>query len=161
MADDRYAVPDWLNDYAALWIERLHLTGWKINLKIEHCINDDVCIEALTTQRPQLNEATISFRSDVEDTENWRITVIHELLHVLHARIDRFLEFAVFPEMLSDEGRRIVREGYSQHYESFTHGLAVVLYRMWEVKSESNGGNGKKAKNLWQSDCDSSRIGRT
>ncbi len=134
---DRYAVPDWLTDYVSLWVDRLELGNWKITLRIDHCVQDDPFIQALTEQRPQLNEAKIIFRGDVEDTEEWRITIVHECLHVKHGRIDHFLERAVFPEMFTGEGQRLVREGYSQHYESYVHEMANILYRMWKWKEEA------------------------
>jgi hypothetical protein len=136
---DRYAVPDWLTEYVALWVSRLEMgDSWTIRLQLEHCIDNDPYVEAMAYNFAHLNQGKIVFRSDVEDTENWRVTVVHELLHIKHSRIDSFLEKAVFSEMFTDEGRRIVKTGYSQHYESFIHDMACILYKMWEYKQTDN-----------------------
>lgn len=137
MAEDLYAVPNWLTDYVALWKDRLWLGLWHITLRLEHTVEGDPGIEAVCRQYPDLNEAAIVFRSDVEDTEDWRITVIHELLHVKHARIDKFLTDVVFPEMPAEEAERMAKAGYSQHMESFTHDMARCLYDMWAFKEQN------------------------
>ena len=121
-------VPVWLHQYVLAWIDRLHLNDWTIKLAIELCPNDNADTHAVCTQSPDLNEARITFRADVEDTKDWRRTVIHELIHVAHSRIDHALECVVLPE-LAPQVQQPMRQMYHQHVESYTAFLADTLYR--------------------------------
>jgi hypothetical protein len=88
-------VPPWLSQYALAWKNRLYLNAWDVTLRIAICVNEDHETHALCEQWPDLNMARLTFRADVEDTKEWRITVIHELIHVAHSRIDRAVECAI------------------------------------------------------------------
>lgn len=120
-------VPPWLTQYIRAWLDRLHLNDWTIKVSLELSVNDDPACHALTQQYPDINTATITFRADVADEKDWRITVIHELIHVAHSRIDHAVERAVVPE-LSQPAQQLAREIYHQHVESYVAFLASTLY---------------------------------
>ena len=121
-------VPEWLHRYVLAWIDRLFLNDWTIRLAVELCVNNDPDTHALTHQIPDCNEARITFRADVEDTKDWRITIIHELIHVAHSRIDHAVEGVMIPE-LSQPARDPIQAMYHQHVESYVAFLARTLYR--------------------------------
>ena len=124
--------PEWLQEHLRKWRDRLELYEWDIRPSICVCPDEhDFQVEACCQQYPELNLCYLSFRSDIENNKNWRINAIHELLHVKHARIDRYLESVVFPETGSMTETAIKR-GYRQHYETYIHGFAVALYNTFE-----------------------------
>lgn len=120
-------VPPWLNQYILAWMDRLSLNDWKIKVAIELCVNEDANTHALTEQFPDLNEAHLTFRADIEDVKEWRKTVIHELVHVAHSRIDHAVERAMLPE-LAQAVQQPMREVYHQYVESYVAFLARTLY---------------------------------
>jgi hypothetical protein len=79
-------VPDWVGTYIRAWCDRLCLKDWRIKVSIELCVNDDPDCHAVCVQQPDINQADITFRADIEDVKEWRKTVIHELIHVSHSR---------------------------------------------------------------------------
>lgn len=120
-------VPEWLTMYIRAWCDRLCLKDWRIKVSIELCINNDPNVHAMCKQHPDLNEATILFRADVEDTKDWRRTVIHELIHVAHSRIDHAVEDSIIPQ-LPAAAHQLGYDAYHQHVESYTAYLAETLY---------------------------------
>jgi hypothetical protein len=122
------AVPEWLRLYILAWCDRLHLKDWEIKAAIELCVNDDPQTRGLCQQYPDNNSATLTFRADIEDIKEWRIVVIHELLHVRHSRIDHAVERVILPEVAAAV-QQPMRELYHQHVESYIDYLAGTLYR--------------------------------
>lgn len=116
-------VPTWLQEKVALWIDRLQLGEWEIGLRLALVLNDDANVQGLCDQYPDLNEARLTFRADIEDTKEWERTIVHELLHVKHSRIDHFLEGVVFPSL----DNVLATITYRQFVESYTHSLAKAL----------------------------------
>lgn len=121
-------VPEWLRLYILAWCDRLHLNDWTVKVAIEVCVDGDPDTLGLCQQYPDSNTARLSFRVDIEDTLEWRRTVIHEMIHVAHSRIDHAFERAVLPE-LSQPAQQLAREIYHQHVESYVAWLANTLYR--------------------------------
>jgi hypothetical protein len=118
-------VPGWVTTYVAAWKDRLPLHDWTIRVTCARLINDDPFVLACTTQYTNLNEAHIEIRSDCADTVLWRQTIIHELLHVVHARVDQFVG-SVF---LTLPPKDILEETYSNMVESMIDHVASTLYR--------------------------------
>lgn len=121
-------VPAWLTDKVSLWKERLRLGEWDIVIGIAFAPNSDPDCLGLTEQFPNLNLARITFRADIEDNEDWDNTIVHELLHVKHSRVDHFLEGVIFPSLENV----MATIAYRQHIESYTHSLAKVLVDAWK-----------------------------
>lgn len=133
-----YPVPQWLRDYVDLWADRLGLyPEWrKIGIEICRVISDDAGTLAHADRDVKLNEAVLRFNCDVEDTHEWRQTVVHELLHVKHTRIDAFYRGVVVPQLSSSAGE-MASEGYNQHMESYIESMAQILYAMWATKEKT------------------------
>lgn len=121
-------VPPWLNQYIRAWLDRFHLNDWTIKVAVELCVDGDPGTHALTQQWPDLNMAKVTFRADVADNPEWRRTVIHELIHVAHSRVDHAVERALIP-YLSEPAQPLARIVYHQHVESYVAYLANTLYR--------------------------------
>lgn len=121
-------VPPWLNQYIRAWLDRLHLNDWTVKVAIELCVNGNPDVHAMCKQEPDLNLARLIFRADLQDTPDWRRTVIHELIHVAHSRIDHAVEDSFIPQ-LPAPAQQLAYDGYHQHVESYTAFLASTLYR--------------------------------
>ena len=122
-----FDVPSWATEYIAEWVERLQLGGWTVALRVQLVLDDDPDVAALCDAQSTLNFALISVRADIEDTIEWREYLLHELLHVAHARLDLFLEGAVFAQ-LEPAARAVVETEYTHLYESYICRLASALY---------------------------------
>lgn len=121
-------VPEWVLEYIRLWRDVLYLRHWQIDIVIELCVNYDTDCRALTEQFPDANHARLTFRADIEETPEWKTTIIHELLHIAHARIDHLVESAFIPEMKHAD--TLAREVYHQYIESYTAQFAEILHNM-------------------------------
>ena len=124
--------PEWLSEYLRKWRDRLELFEWEVKPSIDVCPDEkDFRVEARCQQMPNLNTCNLRFRSDIENDKKWRINIIHEMLHIKHARIDCYLEEVVFPET-GNYTHASIQKGYGQHYESYIHGMACALYNAFE-----------------------------
>jgi hypothetical protein len=119
--------PGWVVSYMRTWIERLHLETWKIDVQLALCVNGDSQTHGLCEQYPDVNECCVTLRADIEDTPEWRKTIIHELLHVAHARLDHLTERAIIPQV-AEAAQPLAIEVYHQHVETYIHMLTLTLY---------------------------------
>ncbi len=76
--------------------------------------------------------ATIRFSADIEDTPDWQRSVIHEVLHIKHERLDMFLRESVLPE-LSGSAHNVVGRTYRDLMEEFIDGETMLLWRLAEA----------------------------
>jgi hypothetical protein len=121
------AFPEWACDYIREWRGRLFLQQWEIRCDLARVVNGDEDVRGKCQQYPDRNLAVLTFRDDLADTAEWRNTIIHELLHVLHARIDHYTESAIIPEV-AEASQQLASVGYRQHLESFIDMLTRTLY---------------------------------
>ena len=119
------SVPEWVRDYVQEWRDVLLLHEWRIHIALALCVYHDPDCRGLTETCPDVNEATITFRADIEETDDWKRTIIHELLHVRHARIDHYIQSALLPGLPDGRLAMVV---YHQYNESFIAGMANSLY---------------------------------
>ncbi|BDI27997.1 hypothetical protein CCAX7_000480 [Capsulimonas corticalis] len=128
-------VPQWLRDYVDLWADRLGLyPEWQpIGIKLARVVYGEELTFAVSARIAKLNKATITFSCDVEDTAEWRITVVHELLHVKHTRIDAYIRECITPQ-LAPGAEKVADAGYDQQMESYIESFAHILYDMWAAK---------------------------
>lgn len=120
-------VPKWVAVFIEEWAERLMISHWRISVRMSRLIMGEPDIMALCEQQTEINGAIIHVREGLEEDEETKIFILHELIHIAHARIDHFVEGAIIarqPEMLQE----ISHEGYKQTYEPFVHRLAYTLY---------------------------------
>jgi hypothetical protein len=67
--------------------------------------------------------AKVTLRTDAEDSREWRVTIVHELLHIVHARVDQAVEDELLPS-LPREARRMARRMYGNAVEALVEALA-------------------------------------
>ncbi len=128
---DFYDVPKWLTDYVSLWIRRLRLQEWDIHVAVVSRIAEAPDSDGFCRQLPELNRADLQFQAGIENDEWGRIAIIHEMLHVAHARLDRVVEGVIYPALacgLDD----MAANAYRNTNESYTHRMAVALHAMTE-----------------------------
>jgi hypothetical protein len=116
-------------------MHRLDLYNWTIKYSLAHCVNGEEHTTGLCSQYPDINTAELTFRADISDTPDWRKTIIHELLHVAHGRVDPVVEEAIIGQ-LDPAKQDMARIIYHQQVESYICALARSLYQM--TKHEIN-----------------------
>jgi hypothetical protein len=129
------SVPSWLHNHIREWAERLGIGEWHIGVQLALCVNDCPDTDGFTDQFPDLTSAHLTFAANIEDTDYWRVVVIHELLHVAHSRIDHLIESAVLPE-LPDAAHGLAQRAYHQQVEAYTHQMARALFAMVQKPQE-------------------------
>ncbi len=132
-----YAVPEWISEYVSLWIGRLRLEEWSVFVRVVSRIEEAPEADGFCWQFPDLNQIQLQFQRDIEDNDDGRIVILHELLHAMHARIDRVVQNVILPALPADTDE-MARRAYTDAYESYIHRLAVALYNLSkEEPSES------------------------
>jgi hypothetical protein len=121
----------WLKTAFARYGKMLGISD-RVTLALVRNPADDTSTAGCCVQRPEHNEHRVELPDNIEDTTDSRQTIIHELIHVGHARIDHFVEDAILPQ-LEKQARKIAAEGLKQHYESYVNSLALALCQ-WDEK---------------------------
>lgn len=117
-------LPKWAVAYAVKWIKILDITHWEIKIEIDNELDPNA--HGKCRQRPDINYCHITIHRDIEENDYWKSVIIHELLHVAHARVDSYLQTVV--ELLPAEKR-----GYDEVYEPFIDRMCKALVT-WEKK---------------------------
>lgn len=120
-------LPEWAADAIKTYATALNLNHWRIEAVVEQCIDDDPDTMAQCEQFNGQTRAVIHLRSDMEDTQEWRITILHEMLHVAHAHVDAMLQRVIFPH-LPEAARVMADAAYRETYEPFVDSLATSFY---------------------------------
>lgn len=131
-------LPDWVQPYVLYWRKILRLEHIEVRTKqtlAPHGASDSA---GSAVNWPAYNIAWLEFRADIEDEKEWRETVIHEVLHVAHARVDAVVWNMLLPR-LNHDAQEIGREAYRQAMESFIDSLAGTLYELTAPKAEEGG----------------------
>lgn len=118
--------PKWAIERVRWWAEWLAISHWSIHLQMAAVINRDEDVLGYTEQYPEINKATITLRADAEDTTDWHVVIVHELLHVSHTMVDYAVEDAC-NNYLETEPGQVVMDWYKLAYEQFTHRLAEAI----------------------------------
>lgn len=121
-------VPQWLIDKCNEWIARLSMSEWTIGMAIALAPNDDPSVMALAEQFPDLNYGRITVRADFEDNEEWEAALVHELLHIKHARIDDVVQKVMRPH-LTEMAADMADVMYRNAVEPYVHSMAWTLVR--------------------------------
>lgn len=142
-------IPSWLSTYVATVVARLGLQQWEIDIKLAYCLYGGPDTLASCSQIPNLNSAILTFRADVEDTPRWHRIVIHELLHVAHARVDDTVETVIIPSVPYEE-QQMGRRSYNAAMEAYTDQLSRVLAEalseaLAQITEQDDHGDGKAA----------------
>jgi len=127
-------VPDWVHEKIMLWVELLNMQEWTITVALDLVPNEDRDCAGLATSQPDINLGQLTLRADIEDTKEWEITIVHELLHVKHSRIDSYFEIVVAPN-LNGVAPWFAWETYKRLYEPFVHSMAVSLIEIRQAQA--------------------------
>lgn len=130
-------VPDWIVTELRYWIDIFNLEGWDIKARLERIVHDNPNCMAWCERRASYNYAALHIRDDVEDTPEWRKVLLHEMIHVVMARVDSYVQDAVIPEV-AESSQRFATVAYTQHVESCTQMLTESFWRYYreQVKQE-------------------------
>lgn len=130
-----FDVPAFVHAWVEKWHTILGLNGMHIHISILPLVNGDPDVRGECLQHTHLNLCELNFRHDIEETPEWETTVVHELLHAAHARIDALIESAIITA-LPEPAQAIALATYTQAYESYTHNLAVRLASFAQLTEE-------------------------
>ncbi len=122
-------VPGWVNDKVAKWADRLSMQEWTIGVQIAVVLDDNPDCRGLAEGQPDINYGCITLRADIEDTRDWEVTIVHELLHIKHTRIDNYIDEIVIPN-LNGVSMGFAWQCYKKVMEPFIHGMAESLVGM-------------------------------
>lgn len=123
-------VPQWLADKCNEWVARLSMEEWSIGMVIALVPNGDPDVRALAEQYADLNYGRIAMRVDVEDDEDWEVSLVHELLHIKHSRIDDVVQKVMRPQLGGSAGD-MADIMYRGVVEPYTQSMAWTLVRAY------------------------------
>lgn len=132
-------VPEWLDTEVGFWIDALDLEGWRVDITLDRVVHDHPDCMGWCERNASYNQATLHFRIDVEDTPEWRKVVLHECLHIVMARVDAFVQDAVFSQLV-EPVQNLVGIAYTQHTESFVQKLTNTYWRFYRAQMEADHG---------------------
>lgn len=125
---DPFDVPAWLRNQVYNWKDKLGLWTWRIALKMVTSPYGMANAGGAVQLHGNTNEATIEFRVGIKDNENGQETIVHEMLHVTHCRIDDVVEDVII-DALPEGCRQMARDAYAGVVEPYIQHMAVrVLY---------------------------------
>lgn len=105
----------------------LGIADQRVTLSLVRNPSEDPNAAGCCVQRPEHNACVIELPDNIEDTPEAHKTIIHELLHVCHSRIDHFYDEGVM-RLLKGKARKLAEEAMKQHYESYINSMATALY---------------------------------
>lgn len=113
----------WLRQRAKVWVPRLGLERWDVELLDEPC--DDA--NALTWRSNSYDRATIQFSDELAEWSFGRAeqTLVHELLHLCHRDVDQ--AFSELEDRLQGDVWSVARGRYDHVMEGFIDRLASRL----------------------------------
>lgn len=123
-------VPQWLADKCNEWVARLSMEEWTIGMVMAMAPNGDPDTRGLAEQYADLNYGRITMRVDAEDNEEWDATLVHELLHIKHTRIDDVVQKVMRPQLGNPAGD-MADIMYRGVVEPYTQSMAWSLVRAY------------------------------
>lgn len=130
------APPQWLLEKCEYWAGVLNLDGWRITVALTLVVDDDPELAGCAEWMAGNLWGRVTLRVDcVHDwSETWEKTLVHELLHIKHGRLDDFVRKAVFPQVAAPD--EFLKEVYSGELEPFIEGVAASFIEMNKAKFE-------------------------
>lgn len=131
-------VPQWVQDRIHYWSGKLEMWEWRLHIRLELMLDENEGCRGLCQPYPDTNQARIGFRADIEDDEEWEVTIVHELLHVKHSRIDDVIWHILGPMVNMPD--TVVENIYKRQMEPHIESMAQCLVRLRREfeKEESN-----------------------
>ena len=121
-------VPDWLRAHLTYWQNALHMWEWEIRLRLEMVLDGHEEYRGLASPYPLISMGRIGIRADVEDTEEWEVTFVHEMLHIKHSRVDEVIWHVLGPQV--DVPNEMIEAIYKQTLEPYIESMAKALVKM-------------------------------
>lgn len=140
---DLFDVPKWISKLVYDWKQKLGLYEWRIFLKMANAPNDYHRADGAVRLESQVNEAHIEFKIGLEDEPYDREAVVHEVLHIVHARIDKVVTDVII-EALPEACQSMALEAYRSVVEPYTQHMAVHLLKLEREAFEAGVKRGKK-----------------
>lgn len=132
------SLPKWAKTYLREWAKRLTLHEWRITAYLHPGEPGEPMGYASINRNIQRADITIRQdvpqKPDTADLEEWKLTIIHELLHVRFANIT----YCVVTDILGQFGE----QSYQLAYADFDTRLEQLIERMANILYELE--NGRK-----------------
>ena len=125
-------VPEWLQAKCAAWQDRLHMGEWDVTLRLALTLDNNEDCKGLCEQYQDINLGRITLRADVEDNREWEQTLVHELLHIKHSRVDAVIDRVLEPQL--NASTAIIQTVYRLAMEPFIESMAKSLVEMHRGK---------------------------
>jgi hypothetical protein len=126
-------VPEWVATEVRYWVDIFSLEGWEIDITLDRVVNESGDCMGYCERTARYNHAVLHFRSDIEDTPEWRKVILHECVHIVMARVDAYVEDAVIPQM-AESSHHFAAVAYTQHVESFVQMLSASFWRYYRAQ---------------------------
>lgn len=122
-------VPGYVREWLDYWHEALRLWDWEIRLYIALNLADSETCRGLTEVWSDVSMGRIGLRADIENTEEWEQTFVHEMLHVKHGRVDDMVYRGLAP-YVGGVPNDMIERVYKSTLEPYIDSMAVALVRM-------------------------------
>ena len=132
-----FDTPDWITEYVNNWMRRLHLSQWRVRIVMALAPGNSTYTAATCSQVQNFAEATLTFRADAEDNQDWRETVLHEILHIYHGQVDQVIYNTILDGVPQPEKDKSYQT-YCDAMEKFVDGLSKVLYKLEREAAQSS-----------------------
>ncbi len=118
--------PQWVTDFVNEWQGRLFLHEWEIDVRLSDAPGGDNDNHGSCLATTDIRHATIELSTAIEDNDQWRQTIIHELLHVRLSPLQDFVELDLITE-LSNATQNMVKPMWRRILEPHVHLLARII----------------------------------
>jgi hypothetical protein len=126
--------PDWLQRRVSHWCGVLGLSEWKIEVEVVKPDGKDDTACATADLHPRRNYARINIRqSYVKRGRELDRTIIHELLHVCHSRVDDIVENAMC-KLLGEPAGIVAFASYRMTQEPMIDHLSYVIEELHHAR---------------------------
>jgi hypothetical protein len=138
---DPFDVPKWVKKFVTDWKSKLSLWGWRLHFRMSNSPHD-IKAHGAVIVHSWTNEAEIELRVGIQDDLSGHKTIVHELLHVLHGRIDVVVRDVII-DALPEQLKEMAESAYDNVNEPFIDNLADCLL---EIEREAFKAGMKKGK---------------
>lgn len=130
---DLKKTPEWILDYVSKVVSLLGMEEWDLGVDMSLApVPGQVDVMGICQAFPDQNQCIITLRLDIENAEDGRRYVLHELLHVWHSHVDTVVDQLIMPR-LTGETADMARDAYDLAYESFVARMTDRLYPLVET----------------------------
>lgn len=129
------SVPDWAMEFLAEWKELLFLQEWDIDVRLSDAPGGDKDNHGSCLATSDIRHAAIELNVTIQDDDQWRQTIIHELLHVRLSPLQDFVDLDLIPE-LSTATQNMVKPMWRRILEPHVHLLAKIISAKIEQAKE-------------------------